>query len=163
MANGVFRNGMLVCESIPREDEKSHFAGLLLFNKDAFEHAKIQHKQYWTWRQNRNESRWRDQEQGVLDYDAKNMMHTFRPLYSGLNILRNGEPLVRFSGEKLAELKAIRQGTFSYDELITKAQVLSDELAALRGHCDLPESVDHGKIGDLLLEITEMWEQDHAR
>lgn len=162
-AKGVFRNGMLVCESIPLEDEKSHFTGLLLFNRDAFEHAKIQHKQYWTWRQNRNESRWRDQEQGVLDYDAKNMMHTFRLLYSGLNILRNGEPLVRFYGERLAELKAIRQGRFSYAELIVKAQKLSEELAVLRGHCALPETADNRKIGDLLLAITEMWERDHAR
>lgn len=46
-AKGVFRNGTLVCESIPYDDEKIHFRGLLLFNKDAFEHAKSQHKQYW--------------------------------------------------------------------------------------------------------------------
>ena len=91
------------------------------------------------------------------------MMHTFRLLYSGLNILRHGEPLVRFSGGTLAELLAIRQGKFSYADLIVKAQSLADELAAMRGHCALPESADRGKIGDLLLETTEMWERDHAR
>ena len=162
-AKGVFRNGMPVCESIPLEDEKSHFTGLLFFNRDAFEHAKAQHKQYWIWRQSRNESRWLDQERGMLDYDAKNMMHTFRLLYSGLNILRHGEPLVRFSGEMLEELKAIRQGRFRYAELIAKAQKLSDELASLREHCVLPETADNKKVGDLLAEITEMWERDHVR
>ena len=162
-AKGVFRNGMLVCESIPFDDEKRLFSGLLLFNKDAFEHSKSQHKQYWTWRQNRNEARWVDQEKGLLDYDAKNMMHTFRLLYSGLNIMRNGEPLVRFSGEKLAELMAIRQGKFKYEELIEKSQILFEELSSLREKSALPETADKDKIRDLLLEITDMWERDHAR
>ena len=162
-AKGVFRNGMPVCESIPLEDEKRRFAGLLVFNKDAFEHAKSQHRQYWTWRRNRNESRWIDQERGLLDYDAKNMMHTFRLLYSGLNIMRNGEPLVRFSGDRLAELVAIRAGRFPYGELMEKAQELFDELVSLRERAELPEAADREAIGGLLLEITEMWERDHAR
>ena len=162
-AKGVFRNGMLVCESIPIADEKTRFAGFLLFNRDAFEHAKVRHRQYWVWRQNRNEKRWYDQERGGLDYDAKNMMHTFRLLYSGLNIMRNGEPLVRFSGKKLDELMAIRQGNFSYDELMDKAQALTDKLTALREHSDLPEAADRDRIENLLLEITDMWERDHAR
>jgi predicted nucleotidyltransferase len=161
-AKGVFRNGMLVCESIPLNDEKKLFSGLLLFNKDAFEHAKSQHKQYWTWRQNRNESRWVDQEKGLLDYDAKNMMHTFRLLYSGINIIRNGEPLVRFTGEKLTELMAIRQGKFPYDKLLEKSQILFEELASLRENSTLPETADKEKISNLLLEITNMWEVDHA-
>lgn len=162
-ARGVFRNGMLVCESIPFEDEKRLFSGLLIFNKDAFEHAKSQHKQYWIWRQNRNEARWVDQEKGLLDYDAKNMMHTFRLLYSGLNVMQNGEPLVRFSGEKLAELMAIRQGKFKYEELIEKSKSLSEKLSSLREKSTLPETADKGKIRDLLLEITDMWEHDYAR
>ena len=162
-AKGVFRNGILLCESIPLADEKRLFTGLLLFNKDAFEHAKSQHKQYWTWWQNRNEARWVDQEKGLLDYDAKNMMHTFRLLYSGLNIMRNGKPLVRFSGEKLAELIAIRQGQFKYEELMEKAQMLFEELSSLRDSSTLPEFADREKISDLLLEITDMWERGHAR
>ena len=162
-AKGVFRNGMLVCESIPVEDEARRFVGFLLFNKDAFEHAKSQHKQYWTWKRTRNEARWVDQEKGLLDYDAKNMMHTFRLLYSGLNIMKNGEPLVRFSGEKLAELMAIRQGRFPYEELIEKAEILSAELSSLREKSALPETADWEKINDLLLKITDMWEFGYAR
>lgn len=104
-----------------------------------------------------------DQEKGLLDYDAKNMMHTFRLLYSGLNIMRNGEPLVRFSGDKLTELMAIRQGQFKYEELMEKAQILFEELSSLRDSSTLPEFADREKISDLLLEITDMWERDHAR
>ena len=161
-AKGVFRNGMLVCESIPKEDEKTHFIGLLLFNKNAFEKAKSDHRQYWEWRKHRNDARWRSQESGEMDYDAKNLMHTFRLLYSGLNVMKHGEPLVRFSGEKLQELMAIRAGKFTYDELLAKVGNLSDELESLRSGSKLPENADLDSINHLLLEITSKWESDHA-
>jgi len=162
-AKGVFRNGMLVCESIPKEDENARFIGLLLFNRQAFEAAKVKHRQYWQWYKERNPSRWQKQESGELDYDAKNLMHTFRLLYSGLNIMTCGVPLVRFEGEKLAELRAIRAGSFSYAELIEKAQSLSEKLEALRTSSTLPETADRKRINQLLLDITATWECDHAR
>ena len=162
-AKGVFRNGMLVCESIPKDDEKTHFIGLLLFNKNAFEKAKSDHRQYWEWRKHRNDARWRSQESGEMDYDAKNLMHTFRLLYSGLNVMECGEPLVRFSGEKLQELMAIRAGKYTYDELLSKAKMLSDKLESLRDKSELPESADMNTVNRLLLEVTAMWEADHAR
>ena len=162
-AKGVFRNGMLVCESIPKEDETTRFLGLMLFNKNAFEQAKSKHRQYWEWRQTRNESRWRNQEAGLLDYDAKNLMHTFRLLYSALNIIENDEPLVRFSGEKLQELRDIRAGRFTYDELVAKAENLSEKLATRREALLLPEYCDIGHVNALLLEITHQWEKDHER
>ncbi|MGI6356828.1 MAG: DNA polymerase beta superfamily protein [Lentisphaeria bacterium] len=160
---GVFRNGMLVCESIPKEDENTRFIGLMLFNKNAFEQAKSRHQQYWKWYRTRNEARWRDQESGELDYDAKNLMHTFRLLYSGMNVMEHGEPLVRFSGEKLQELREIRAGGFSYDQLVAKAEALAERLASLREGSSLPEKADRGQVNALLLEITNRWEADYAR
>ncbi|MBP1582678.1 MAG: hypothetical protein J6866_01860, partial [Victivallales bacterium] len=162
-AKGVFRNGMLVCESIPKEDESSHFVGLLMFNKNAFEQAKSKHRQYWDWRRTRNEARWRSQEAGLLDYDAKNLMHTFRLLYSALNIMENGEPLVRFSGEKLQELRDIRAGRFGYDELVAKAEALAGRLVVGHETLPLPESSDLQRVNALLLDITRQWEKDHER
>ena len=161
-AKGVFRNGMLVCESIPKEDERTRFIGLMLFNKNAFEKAKSEHRQYWDWRRHRNDARWRSQESGEMDYDAKNLMHTFRLLYSGLNIMKFGEPLIRFSGEKLRELMAIRAGKFTYDELLAKVAVLSDELQSVQKKSALPETADMDIVNRLLLSITEKWEADHA-
>ena len=160
-AHGVFHNGMLVCESIPKEDETTRFLGLMIFNKNAFEQAKSKHRQYWIWRRTRNEARWRSQEAGLLDYDAKNLMHTFRLLYSALNIIENDEPIVRFSGEKLQELRDIRAGRFGYDELVAKAEALSERLASERDASPLPETSDLNKINELLLEITSKWEKCH--
>ena len=161
-ARGVFRNGMLVCESIPAEDENSRFLGLLLFNRNAFEKARSEHRHYWEWRRNRNENRWRTQESGELDYDAKNLMHTFRLLYSGIHILKTGEPLVRFSGGQLRTLREIRRGVFSFEELQNQAAILVGELETLRHSSALPEEADRDAIDRLLLEITTQWENDHA-
>ena len=52
-------------------------------------------------------ARWVQQERGELDYDAKNMMHLTRLLFSGENIVKNGEPIGRFEGEKLETLLPI--------------------------------------------------------
>jgi hypothetical protein len=162
-ARGVFRNGMLVCESIPMADETTRFRGLMMFNRNAFEQSKSKHRQYWEWRRTRNEARWRSQEAGLLDYDAKNLMHTFRLLYSALHIVEHGEPLVRFSGERLQELRDIRAGCFHYPELVAKAEALSDKLSRLRDSSGLPDAADRGRIDALLREITRQWENDHAR
>lgn len=97
---GVFRGGAPVVSSIPKEDAEKR-VGVLIFNKQAFESAKRQHQEYWNWRRHRNESRWIQQERGQLDYDAKNMMHLMRLLFSDENIVKNGEPIIRFEGEKL--------------------------------------------------------------
>ncbi len=158
-AHGVFRNGMLVCESIPMADEASHFLGLMVFHRTAFEQAKAKHRQYWEWRRNRNEARWRSQETGLLDYDSKNLMHTFRLLYSALNIVEHGEPLVRFSGERLQELRDIRAGRFSYDMLVAKATALAGCLATARAQLNLPEESDLEKINELLITLTHRWEK----
>lgn len=159
---GVFRNEMIVCDSIPVEDEKKYFCGFLIFNQDAFERAKIEHRQYWEWRKNRNDSRWKTQENCEIDYDAKNMMHTFRLLDSGRNILEKGEPLVRFSGEKLQFLLDVKRGLYTYEELLARIDSLADKLAELRKRTSLPEHPDMDIINKLLLDITLKWEDSYA-
>ncbi len=159
---GVFRNGNLCMESISKEDENSRFLGLLVFNRHAFEQAKTKYRQYWDWKCNRNEARWRSEEAGELDYNAKNLMHTFRLLYSGLNIMRHGEPLVRVDARMREELLNIRNGKFAYEDLVAKAELLAQELDSLEKHSTLPEQADLDRINQLLLNITETWEADHA-
>ena len=158
-ARGVFaEDGQIKCQSIPKEYEVTRLAGLLTVNEEAFQRALKDHKHYWQWTLNRNENRWQQQETGELDYDAKNMMHTIRLLYSGINILKNGEPLVSFSGDKREFLLGIRSGKFSYDELLGKAESLAEEMKALNKKTQIPEAVDVDKIDQLHLEIYELWQ-----
>lgn len=158
-ARGVFaEDGQIKCQSIPIEYETSCLAGLLTVNEEAFQRALKDHKHYWQWMLNRNESRWQQQETGDLDYDSKNMMHTIRLLYSGMNILESGEPLVSFFGDKRELLLNIRAGKFSYDELLEKAESLAEKMKVLTESTKIPELVDVDKIDQLHLEIYKLWQ-----
>jgi len=155
-AKGVFRGeGMLFCESIPIHDEKK-FTGLLIYKKNEFEKELKSWKNYWDWVEKRNASRWVQQERGEIDYDAKNMMHCFRLLMSGRNILERGEPIIMFSGEELKFLMDVRRGKFEYSELISRAERELEELKTLKEQSHLPYSADMKKIDALYKEIQEM-------
>ena len=147
---GVFRGGAPVTASIPKEDAARRI-GILIFNKQAFESAKRQHREYWDWRRNRNEARWVQQERGQLDYDAKNMMHLTRLLFSGESIVTNGCPIVRFTGEKLATLLAIRRGEWEFDRIIAHAEEIQARI--IGGRSRLPADCDKEKASDLVAEV----------
>lgn len=161
-AKGVFRNGNLVCESIPQQDEHLYCIGLLLFNRQAYEKAQRDHQHYWHWVNNRNEHRWRDQENGIIDYDAKNMMHTIRLLLSAEHILRNGEPMVRFTDDSLSFLKKILADAFTYTDLIKRAEDKIAELKELYLASALPKTPSATTIDSLFLEMIEHWENTNA-
>ena len=157
-ARGVFRGDALACESIPADEEAMHFAGLLFYNEQAWNQAMVDHQNYWTWRRERNESRWRQQEAGELDFDAKNLMHTIRLLLSGKAILECGEPLVRVEGERLQLLRDIRAGRYRYDEILQMADGIVADCENLKPHCHLPAETDLAAADALLLQLTRNWE-----
>lgn len=159
-ARGVFREDVLVCESIPREDEFTRLRGLLIYDETGYSRAKRDHEHYWQWRALRNEARWRTQEAGELDYDAKNLMHTFRLLMSADSILRRGAPRVRFEGPERDELLRIRAGAYSYDELVARAEERIAALEELRVAARLPAAPAPEFIDDLLRTVTERWESE---
>lgn len=157
-ARGVFRGDALAVESIAADDENMRFAGLLLFNEQGWKQALADHQNYWTWRRERNEARWRQQESGELDFDAKNLMHTIRLLLSGKSILERGEPLVRVTGEPLQLLRDIRTGRYRYEEILAIADDIVADCERLKTHSDLPEETDAAAANALLLRLTEAWE-----
>jgi predicted nucleotidyltransferase len=159
-ARGVFREGVLVCESIPREDEFTRLRGLLIYDETGYARAKRDHEHYWQWRALRNEARWRTQESGEIDYDAKNLMHTFRLLMSAESILRHGAPRVRFDGAERDELLRIRAGAYSYDELVARADERIAAIEQLRSATRLPAAPSSEFVDGLLRAVTERWESE---
>ena len=149
---GVFRDGAPVLSDIPKS-EAGRRIGLLAFDKQAFDIAKRQHRQYWEWKRDRNEARWRSQERGEMDYDAKNMMHLVRLMFSGEHIVETGEPLVRFEGERLATLMAIRRGEWTFEEIMALAEEIRGRMLAGEGR--LPADCDKDKVDEWLAEATE--------
>jgi hypothetical protein len=158
-SRGVFHGDMIVCESIREEDESARFAGLLLYNEQAWKQALADHHNYWAWRRDRNEARWQQQERGELDFDSKNMMHTVRLLLSGKSLMEFGRPIVRFTGDDLALLMSIREGRLSFDEIMSVAQDILTECERLKATADLPDVCNVVQANALLREVTERWER----
>ncbi|WP_170113033.1 DNA polymerase beta superfamily protein [Ahniella affigens] len=157
-ATGVFQGEQVQTASISLAQERTQFVGLLQFNQRAFEQAKNDHKHYWIWRAERNEARWRQQERGELDFDAKNMMHTLRLLMSARAMINEGQPRVRFAGAELEELRAVRAGQLRYAEIMQRAESLRDDCEHRRDQADLPERVDPAMLKRLLIDLTHAWQ-----
>ena len=152
-AKGVFRgNDLLVCESIPVEDEWDKFCGLLIFNENDYEDAVNDWNRYWQWRANRNEARWAGNSGERFEYDAKNLMHCMRLLWSGENLLRYGFPIVRFEGERLDRLRLIRSGDLPYQEIMAEVDAKMEELKVVEKNSPLPASPNAKRIDELYLE-----------
>jgi uncharacterized protein len=147
-AKGVFRGtDMLVCESIPIEDEVNNFWGFLIYDKDAYERDLREWTQYWDWIKNRNASRWEKYDGEVkFDYDHKNMAHCMRLLLSGESILCTGEPIVRLTGESLKRVMDIRNGVREYDDLLAEVETRMERLTKLYDESQIPHAVNYKLI-----------------
>lgn len=159
---GLFKNGKLWCQPHINQIKEREFLGLIHFNATAFEAAKRDHKNYWHWVKHRNHSRWETQTAGLIDYDPKNLMHTFRLLLSGIHILEYGEPLVRFQGEQLAFLMKILAGQFSFPELCERADAMIADIQSAKRVSPLRAEVEAEKVDRILCQMTEQWEADHG-
>ena len=81
------------------------------------------------------------------------MMHLVRLLLSGRNLVRNGEPIVRFEGEERDLLLSIRDGTWSFDDIMALADSLQTDIRDGLGACPLPQEPDLPAIDILLREL----------
>ena len=126
-------------------------AGYLYFNQDGFVKYCKDYKDYWDWVEKRNESRYEQTIAHGKNYDAKNMMHTFRLLDMAEEILEHGEIIVQRPNREY--LLSIRRGEWDYDELIAEADRKMEAVEAAWAKSPLPETVDEGKIEQLLVEL----------
>ena len=147
---GVFRGGMIY-ESKVEDLHLDKRVGLLIYNEQSFDNAKRQHQVYWEWRKHRNDSRWIAQEHGQMDYDTKNMMHLVRLLLVGENIVKQGEPIIRFEGDELKLLLSIKRGEWSFDEIVSYAENKMDMLKLNRNK--LPQNCDIREVDDLIMSV----------
>ena len=153
---GIIRgeNSNDIClSSIPKEEKP---IGVLYFNKDGYSVYCKEHTQYWEWVNKRNQARYESTMNHGKNYDAKNMMHTFRLLHNAEEIARTGTFSVRRTKDK-AFLWQVRQGEFQYDDLVKIAEEKILEINELFEKSDLPEVPNIDKANQLLLEIREQF------
>ena len=96
---------------------------IVKFNKEEYLLAKEKHKQYWSWKNNRNESRGELEEH--FGYDTKHAMHLVRLLRMGVEALRDEEIIVKRPDAE--ELLSIRNGAWTYEEVVAYAESMDKE------------------------------------
>lgn len=138
----------VLLSSIPKQEEPiAH----LSFNQDGYIVYCKDYKEYWDWVKNRNEARYQSNLEHGKNYDAKNMMHTFRLLDMAEEILREGHVIVERPNR--TELLSIRNGEWQYDDLIAKANEKMQLVEQAFKISQLPDSPDLKKIEAVLVEM----------
>jgi uncharacterized protein len=134
--------------SIPKGEEPVAY---LYVNHDGYSSHCKDYRQYWEWVEKRNEARYQNTLDHGKNYDAKNMMHTFRLLDMAAEILATGQVIVRRPNR--AELLQIRSGAFEYEELIARAEQKVTEIDELARQSTLPDEPDVRQIEKILVEM----------
>ena len=151
--NSIFTENQISCSSISFEDEEKHFLGFIYLNDDAYKRALTDHKNYWEWVNKRNPERWKMQELGEIDFDAKNMQHTIRLLMTARDIVEKGKLTVRLEGKDLDYLRNIRKGMFSYSELIEQSKMIDAEIEEKLKKTRLRPEMTSKRASEIFLEL----------
>ncbi|MCP3685250.1 MAG: hypothetical protein GY861_21515 [bacterium] len=111
--------------------------------------AKARWNQYQAWKRNRNPER------ALLEkkfgYDCKHAMHVYRLLTEGRELLIDHKiTLPRPDAELLLQIK---NGLWSYEELIEQAGNISSKFSDLADKSILPDSADLDKIKDFYFSV----------
>lgn len=125
----------------------------LSFNQMGYSKYCQDYADYWHWVQTRNHKRYQSTLAHGKGYDAKNIMHTFRLLYTALDIANTGQVVVKRDNRD--ELLAIKSGQFDYDELLQKADKLINEVEMAFNNSKLPEIPEQYPIIKTLIDIRE--------
>ncbi|MCI5057718.1 MAG: nucleotidyltransferase domain-containing protein [Flavobacteriales bacterium] len=149
--NGIIKSenaNEVSLSSIPKSIEP---VGYLYFNQNGYSTYCKEYKEYWSWVEKRNETRYEGTKSHGKNYDAKNMMHTFRLLQMAIEIGKSGEINVQRPNREF--LLDIKSGKFEYDDLMSMAQELQNEMKEAYEHSFLQSSPDKSKINQLLVEL----------
>lgn len=141
--------------SVPKD---AHICAYLCVNFPAFSSHCHEYKEYWEWIANRNEARYNLNEKvanGRLYYDTKNMMHLFRLLYTAEDIFEKGEFNV-WCGDKREHLLAIRNGKYTYEELLEMCDKKLDKLHTLYDNSKLPQTANIKKLKSICLDFYDL-------
>lgn len=127
--------------------------GYLSFNQMGYSKYCQDYADYWHWVEKRNDERYNTTLTHGKGYDAKNIMHTFRLLYTALDIANTGKVIVKRDNRD--ELLAIKSGQFDYDDLLKKADDLMNKVELAFNKSSLQEIPQTDLIIKTLVDIRE--------
>ncbi|APZ48057.1 nucleotidyltransferase [Polaribacter reichenbachii] len=142
-------NANEVClSSIPKEEEP---IALLYFNLDGYSSYCKKYKEYWSWVEKRNNERYKSNISHNKNYDAKNMMHTFRLLHMAKEI--GEESLIKVKRNDRDFLLSIKNAEFEYEDLVEKAERIKNDLDIIYEDSKLQEVPNLVDVNKLLISI----------
>lgn len=145
---------LTISSQFVREDAQKDAKNEINFNR-ALEHWKA----YQSWYNNRNPER-RELEI-KCGYDSKHASHLIRLIRMGKELLGTGDTYVRRWDAK--ELLEIRNGHWSYEQVMEYTQDLDEDMNGLYEDSPLPKKPNHKKIEELLMSILEEEYYDQIR
>lgn len=122
---------------------------IVKFNEKLYDDAKLNWKNYWTWKKHRNASR--SEKEEMFGYDTKNAMHLVRLLKTGIEILETGK--LNVFREDAEFLKSILNGKYKYNEIIDMSDNLINKIKLLEEKSSLPNEIDYKMIDSIILDI----------
>jgi hypothetical protein len=144
--------------SMPEEyvrDEIREFAR----NYKAYHSALTNWEHYQTWKKERNPKR--AAIEAAFGYDTKHASHLVRLMRQGKEILETGNVIVDRTGIDADELRAIKQGSWKYDDLLAYCENMDSELNALYEKSTLPHHPDKEKINNLLVNVVSLYLEEN--
>jgi predicted nucleotidyltransferase len=120
-----------------------------LGHERAYRSAMSRWKQYLDWQKNRNEKR--SELERKYGYDTKHGMHLVRLMRMAREILLGKGVIVKRPDAE--ELKAIRNGAMTFDQLMAWAEPREAELEELMVTSPLPKQPNRTKLDELCREI----------
>ena len=151
--SGIIKNDRsndVSLSSIPKGEPQR---ALLYFNRNGYSSYCKKYREYWDWVDQRNEARYENTRQHGKNYDAKNMMHTFRLLDMAIEIGRDQR--VNVERPNRTFLLDIKAGKYEYDELLQMAHEKQQEMENAYAHSTLPEQPDLEAINNLAFELRD--------
>ena len=151
--SGIIKNNLandIRLSSIPKDEEQK---ALLYFNKDGYSTYCKEYKEYWDWVEDRNEERYENTQSHGKNYDAKNMMHTFRLLEMAIEIGEKKEINVKRPNREF--LLDVKSGIYEYEDLLKMAVELQNKMDLIFDNSDLPEKPNTEFINNLTFELRD--------
>lgn len=144
------RNGaILVADDLDKATNRPLM--IVKFNKDEYNVHKDKWSNYWTWKKNRNAARSELEEKH--GFDTKHAMHLVRLLRMGKEALTEG--IINVHRSDAAELLDIRNGKWTYEEILEYANELNEEVKRLADTSYLPKTPDIKFAAQLIIQIQD--------
>ncbi|MBL4661001.1 MAG: nucleotidyltransferase domain-containing protein [Alcanivoracaceae bacterium] len=155
---GIIRNSDsndISLSSIPKDQEQQV---LMYFNKDGYSKYCKEYKEYWQWVKNRNQARYENTQSHGKNYDAKNMMHTFRLLEMAIEIAQQNQVNVKRSNRDF--LLSTKSGSYEYEDLLIMANERQVQMEKAFEQSILPDSPNLETINEITYRIRERFYKD---